>query len=314
MSENTKIEWCDHTLNPWIGCTKVSEGCQHCYAETLMDKRFGKVSWGKGNPRQRTSEANWKQVERWDGDAREEERYSEALVDPSMNVAGYPYRPRVFVASLADWLDPEVPIEWLADLLDLIRRCPHLDFLMLTKRPELWYDRVSMVDGEIAESWIDCIDMPERGDIPDNVWIGTSVENQKRADVRIPHLLKIPAKVRFLSCEPLLANLDLRQIPGGENETTLYFPLSGTGISDGMNKPARLKLGGINWVICGGESGPKARPMHPDWARSLRDQCQAADVAFFMKQMGGTRKPFLEIPEDLNIREFPTPQPLDYQQ
>jgi protein gp37 len=299
MSENSKIEWCDHTFNPWIGCTKVSPGCANCYAETLMDKRYGRVQWGKGNPRSRTSEENWKKVERWNLEAEmEEERYFEALEDPSAWVAGMPYRPRVFVASLSDWLDPEVPVEWLADLLDLIRRCPHLDFLMLTKRPELFgermgeiYRRFSRYNGDrnpIGVSVVHyALEWKKGQSIPQNVWIGTSVEDQQRADERIPALLKIPARVRFLSCEPLLE--DLGEI--GEWEEP----------EDG----GRYYIDGIHWVICGGESGPNARPMYPDWARSLRDQCQSAGVPFFMKQIGGARKPFPSIPDDLMIREFP---------
>jgi len=287
MSEHTTIEWCDHTFNPWIGCTKVSPGCANCYAETLMDKRYGRVQWGKGNPRSRTSEANWRKLEQWN-------RLAKANSDSSVRAGGLEYRPRVFVASLADWLDPEVPIEWLVDLLDLIRRCQHLDFLMLTKRPELWEERLRAVvsgqqsstgnpyqfDGHMVYAWL------TRGAAPDNVWIGTSVEDQQRADERIPALLRIPAKVRFLSCEPLLGPVDLA-------------------IGHPKHRTADSYHAEIHWVIVGGESGPGARPMHPDWARSLRDQCQAAGVAFFMKQMGGTRKPFPEIPEDLMIREFP---------
>jgi protein gp37 len=278
MAENTKIEWCDHTFNPWIGCTKVSPGCQHCYAEQLMDKRLGKVNWGPGNPRQRTSESNWKQVERWNLDAEmEEERYVEALEDPSAVVAGMPYHPKVFVASLADWLDPEVPIDWLADLLTLISRCPHLDFLMLTKRPHLWRERIEglyrdqMAHGghhELAGWLLHWIN----GNPPGNVWIGTSVENQDWADKRIPELLQIPARIRFLSCEPLLGPVDLSAFMG-------VAPTITGGECYTFNA-------GIHWVICGGESGPSARPMHPDWARSLRDQCQAASVPFFFKQWG----------------------------
>lgn len=289
MSENSKIEWCDHTFNPWIGCTKVSPGCANCYAEELMDKRYDRVNWGKGNPRSRTSQANWKKPVQWDRKAKREG-----------------IRPRVFCASLADWLDPEVPIEWLAEMLDTIRRTPHLDWLLLAKRPELWRDRLSEASaysGAIGSSGDDfdvtCgwINYWLNGYVPytQNVWIGTSVEDQKRADERIPALIKIPAKVRFLSCEPLLGPVDL-----------IYW----THVSEnGIGLPRTRHSAGIenciHWLIVGGESGSKARPMNPDWARSLRDQCQEAEVAFFFKQMGGVRKPFAPIPDDLMIREFP---------
>lgn len=324
MAENTKIEWCDHTFNPWIGCTKVSPGCQHCYAETLMDKRLGKVNWGPGNPRQRTAEANWKKVERWNLDAEmEQERYEEYIDDPSCTVVGTPIRPRIFVSSLADWLDPEVPIEWLADLLDLIERCPHLDFLMLTKRPELWRNRLEEAAAEIAKcdwpdeeesdlylwlrAWIDSRVLPA------NVWIGTSVEDQKRADDRIPALISIPAKRRFLSCEPLLEDLALRPF----ND----FSDSGHGVA---------WLGtGIDWVIVGGESGPDARGCKVRWISSILIQCRQAKVPCFVKQLG--RRPLIsdsgrgavyrlpgisdraggnldEWPDHLKVREFPEDQ------
>jgi protein gp37 len=248
----SKIEWTDHTFNPWIGCTKVSPGCAHCYAEA-RDKRFG----NDFKIRRRTSENNWKQPLKWNA--------SVAAVSDR--------RPRVFCASLADIFDDEVPIEWLADLLALIRAAPNLDWQLLTKRPENWEDRLRACSvflnskpGDFP-TWLwdwRCAYGPP----PNNIWIGTSVEDQARADERIPNLLQIPAAVRFLSCEPLL----------GPVEITQYLPC--------YKEPGRCKHDRIDWVICGGESGPNARPMHPDWARSLRDQCQAAGVPFFFKQWG----------------------------
>lgn len=260
MAANSHIEWTDHTFNPWIGCTKVSPGCAHCYAETLMDTRYGKVKWGTGNPRVRTSAANWKLPVKWNRTA--------ALRTPLLAM-GYE-RPRVFCASLADWLDDEVPIEWLADLLALIHATPHLDWLLLSKRPQNFAGRINLVSGcydlttdvgkmalgKTAEWYI-------AGKPPENVWIGTTVEDQPRADERIPALLKIPAKVRFLSCEPLLGPVNLSR-----SNSRMLWPE------------------GIHWVIAGGESGPGARPMHPDWPRGLRDQCQAAGVPFLFKQNG----------------------------
>jgi protein gp37 len=310
MSENTKIEWCDHTFNPWQGCTKVSPGCLHCYAET-RDRRhlIEKVDhWGKGAPRLRTSAANWKAPLKWNAEAHRVAQcpcgfrtlnWGRECDFNETNVAVCPRcggvgalrlsRPRVFSASMADWLDDEVPIEWLADFLALIHATPHLDWLLLTKRPENWRTRVAaamLFNGQRGgglctpetKSWMHAYDrdwkwlhpeqcMPGCETPPANVWIGTTVEDQTRADERIPALLKIPASVRFLSCEPLLEHVFIR-------------PEAFEALQWEEGQPS------IQWVICGGESGPGARPMHPDWARSLRDQCAAAGVPFFFKQWG----------------------------
>jgi protein gp37 len=250
MGTNSKIEWCDHTFNPWEGCSKVSPGCAHCYAET-RNARFGggtAPNWGPGAPRRRTSAQNWKQPLKWNREAA-----------PGT-------RPRVFCASLADWLDDEVPALWLSDLLNLIRVCRNLDWLLLTKRPQNCGPRLEAVAKEggigaqIASEWL-------AGRPMGNIWVGTTVEDQKRADERILMLVDIPARRRFLSCEPLLGPVDLQ-----------YAAFNG---ADSLTS-----IAGIHWVICGGESGPGARPMHPDWARSLRDQCEAAGIPFFFKQWG----------------------------
>lgn len=231
--QNSKIEWCDHSFNPWHGCVKVSPGCQHCYAETL-DKRFGRAVWGpaKTTARMEMSADYWKQPLKWDKEARK---------------AGE--RRRVFCASMADVFEDHPQLEWpRANLWGLIETTPNLDWLLLTKRPE---NILRMVPRQWWE------DEP-----PANVWYGTSVESQEYADKRIPELIHVPAVVRFLSCEPLLGPVDLSP---WLDPTSLCY---------------------LNWVICGGESGPGARPMHPDWARSLRDQCQDAGVAFHFKQHG----------------------------
>jgi protein gp37 len=287
MSENSKIEWTDHTFNPWIGCTKVSPGCANCYAETLMDTRYGRVKWGKGNARVRTSESNWRGPLIWNRKAtsfRECTRcHHRSHMADGCTFCGcdiIPARPRVFCASLADWLDDEVPIEWLADLLSLIHDTPHIDWLLLTKRPENWLGRLSAAFDYVTlkcrkgwlESWLACaVTGTMAGDPPSNVWIGSTTEDHMRADERIPALLKIPARVRFLSCEPLLGPVDVARWLEPDPCVDYYDPpLSEC----------------VHWVICGGESGPGARPMHPDWARSLRDQCAAAGVAFHFKQWG----------------------------
>lgn len=259
--ENSKIEWTTHTFNPWIGCTKVSPGCLNCYAETLMAVRYGKVEWGKGKPRARTAPDNWRKPRQWNKAA-----------------AGLPERPRVFCASLADWLDEEVPIEWLGDLLTLIYDTPNLDWLLLTKRPENFYRLEeakiwSNYQSSVA-AWID-------GTPPRNVWVGTSIEDQTRAFERIPKLLDIPARVRFLSCEPLLGPLDLWL----DTED------------------------GIHWVIVGGESGRGARIMREEWALSLRDQCTEAGVAFHFKQWGGSdKKAAGRVLDGCTWDELPTPR------
>lgn len=280
VAENSKIEWCDHTFNPWEGCTKVSPGCANCYAEARDIRFTGGVHWGKGAPRRRTSEANWKLPLKWDHEALQQ--VEDALHDFGEDKYIAPIRPRVFCASLADWLDDEVPIEWVADLLALIHATQNLDWLLLTKRPENWRARMigastkmlSLV-GEPGDKYSDdrysLVKNWLLGRLPSNVWIGTTVEDQARADQRIPELLKIPVKVRFLSCEPLLGPLEFSDV---------------TNRADAIQQLGKKALDGIHWVICGGESGPNARPMHPDWARSLRDQCAAASVPFLFKQWG----------------------------
>lgn len=254
--KNSAIEWTDHTFNPWEGCTKVSHGCAHCYAEARNKRFLDGVNWGPGAPRRRTSKHNWSEPRRWNRDA-----------------AGSAQRPRVFCASLADWLDDEVPIEWLHDLLVLIMETPHLDWLLLTKRPQNFRPRLEAVYGYASEHHDDALCVYVicwlNGKAPANVWLGTSVENQEYAGLRIPRLLRIPARVRFLSCEPLIGHVSLQF-------TSNLAPID-----------CRAEwLEYIDWVICGGESGPNARPMNPAWARSLRDQCTAASVAFFFKQWG----------------------------
>lgn len=287
--ENSKIEWTvtvnpdgtvspGHTFNPVIGCCKISAGCQHCYAEALMDKRYGRAQWGPNTRRVRTSSSNWKKPLQWNANAKATGR-----------------RAKVFCASLSDvfedhpdWIQPR------ADLFNLIEQTPYLDWLLLTKRIEGWEDRLHEVVREasdggdmLASQWLD-------GDAPDNVWLGTSVENQAAADKRIPELITIPAKVRFLSCEPLLGPLNLED---------LAYEAAGPAWA-GYNKL-------VDWIIVGGESGQKARPMQLEWARSLKEQCQAAGIAYFMKQLGGIsdkRHDLADFPEDLRIREFPRPE------
>jgi protein gp37 len=296
MAANSKIEWTDHTFNPWIGCTKVHEGCTHCYAETFA-KRTGKAKWGNGGSRVKTSEAYWQQPLKWNAEA-----------------AAAGERRRVFCASLADvfedWqgpvhdhhgdllgldegefckiVDPRTPYRATLDdlrreLFRLIDATPMLDWLLLTKRPE-----------NIRRMWTfrNNIGPPQRSTTPeqfasalhrDNVWLGTSISDQKTADDWIPRLLETRdlSPVLFLSCEPLLGPIDLRQCRTHEGHSNVLF-VGNEGGWEYAGSPRNF----INWLIVGGESGHGARPMHPDWARGLRDQCVAAGVPFFFKQWG----------------------------
>lgn len=262
MGENTKIEWADFTFNPWIGCTRVSPACDNCYAEAQASRYWpGEQLWA-GN-RKRTSENNWRQPLKWNRQAAEFR-------------AAHGRPPMVFCASLADVFDNQVPDEWRRDLWALIDATPNLIWLLLTKRPQNIRKMLP----------VNYIGLTDRGwPAWPNVWLGTTVENQAEADRRIPHLLAVPAAKRFLSCESLLGLVDLREVCDGH---AFYNAFTGNKWHDGygLSNFERSTSGGIDWVIAGGESGPHARPSHPDWFRSLRDQCAAAGVPFFFKQWG----------------------------
>ena len=263
MAENTKIEWADHTFNPWVGCQRVSAACDFCYAETLMDKRLGKVEWGPHGERKRTSEANWRLPLKWNRQAARE---------------GSPTR--VFCASLADVFDNKVPREWRADLWRLIDQTPHLIWMLLTKRPQ----NIELM--RPLAGW------------PDNVWLGITAEDQPNYDRRWP-ILAAEWYVRrgmclFVSYEPALGPLSFLRATRETKDTP-------------------------DWLICGGESGPGARPMRLEWARAIRDECRQLDIAYFFKQWGdwlpgenrwheGHRQPIAHH-QDGHVGPF-TPQPL----
>ncbi|MCA8328909.1 phage Gp37/Gp68 family protein [Burkholderia cepacia] len=264
MSENSKIEWTDSTFNPWEGCQKVGAGCDHCYAESRNARFAGgtPINWGPGAPRRRTSAANWRKPLAWNA----------AHAD---FFAEHGRRQRVFCASLADVFDNAVPDAWRADLFDLIWNTPHLDWLLLTKRI-----------GNARPMISRALELAGRGvNTPwpwSNVWIGATIVNQEEADRDIPKLFTVPAHVRLLSMEPLLGPVDISR------HLDYCEKLDKHGISRRVGGQ-HIKCDehcGISWVIVGGESGPGARPMHPDWARSLRDQCAAAGVPFLFKQHG----------------------------
>lgn len=220
MSES-KIEWTDYTFNPWSGCEKVSAGCKHCYAQALPRHMRRGAEWGPDAERVPASEDYWKAPLRW-----------------AKAAARDGVRKRVFCASVADVFEDRLALVPLrARLWELIRATPELDWLLLTKRP-VW-----MMTWAHEHGW------------PDNAWAGVSVENQAAAAERVPKLLGVPARVRLLSCEPLLGPVDLRGVR-------------------------------LDWIIVGGESGRHPRPMSATWARSLRDQAAAAEVPFLFKQWG----------------------------
>ncbi len=272
MGANSKIEWCDHTFNPWEGCTKVSPGCARCYAERRNQRFAGGANWGAGAPRRLRGAAYWKQPKKWELafiKVHNAWKVSRGMRDGS-EFGSEPRRPRVFCASLADVFDEEVPDSWRDQLFETIYACNFLTWMLLTKRPEKMLAYLEGTSGAATNL------MP--GGCFDHVWVGVSVEDQQRADERIPQLLAIPARVRFVSCEPLLGPVALTRVDFGPQPNTPQSAL--TPIFMGRYDAK------IDWVICGGESGPISRPMHPDWARSLRDQCQAAGVPFFFKQWG----------------------------
>lgn len=305
MGETTEIAWTDHTFNPWVGCSRVSPGCQNCYAEAL-DKRWSRGEhWGKAAPRRVTSDANWRKPLKWNRDA-------EAAGRPAL----------VFCASMADVFEdrPDL-VAPRARLFDLIDQTPNLIWLLLTKRPEN--------AARLVAYW------------HDNVWVGTTAEDQARLNERLPYLLGIPAAVRFLSCEPLLEHVAIGQrflecwhdsatgvdqAPDGPDKlwrcdscawvyrevddpegtiTTerMHHPESRRRVRHETVSPPRL----VDWVIAGGESGPGHRPMDGDHARALRDECRRAGVPFFFKQWGGaTPKAGGDLLDGHRHHEWPT--------
>lgn len=297
MAEQSEIAWTDSTFNPWVGCTKVGPGCDHCYAEELMDTRFSRVNWGAGNQRDRTSASNWKLPIKWNSRPFAEcqnchwrgQLMSTAMCPTCYSTNIRKARRRVFCSSLADWLDNEVPVEWLVDLLDLIRMTPNLDWLLLTKRIGIWQRRLTeasnyVIRHQTGESLYVWINDWAKERPPHNVWLGATVVNQQEADRDIPKLLATPAAIRFLSMEPLLGPVNIDPWIGNEctHEDAYMEPYTGANICRECEEMAL-----IDWVIVGGESGTRARPMHQEWVRSLRDRCRWANIPFLFKQWGG---------------------------
>lgn len=317
MAEKSDISWTDATFNPWIGCTKVSRaatgggGCDHCYAEVSTPARVlrakGAESWGTGAPRVRTSAANWRQPVaswnvrgyaecpacKWRGEWSACDGFLRSAC-PKCFATVNTARRRVFCASLADVFDNEVDPQWRVDLLMLIRATPNLDWLLLTKRvgnvTRLLQEVEDLLKAHDRLDGWDWLHDWTCGSPPANVWLGATIVNQEEADRDIPKLLATPARLRFLSMEPLLGPVDL--VRRGADGSLLDC-LRGDWLRE--EAPAvpgvgmKLLVGDgphLDWIIVGGESGPGARPMHPDWALSLRDQCAAVGVAFHFKQWG----------------------------
>lgn len=256
MSGKTSIEWTDRTWNPLTGCTKVSPGCDHCYAKTMHERFHGPGSFDTItlHPERLTQPLRWRK--------------------PA----------QVFVNSMSDLFHQDVPDEYIVQVFDAMANAQRHTFEVLTKRHARMRAFVTKyVAGEFGEP-----ELPGVGVLP-NVWLGVSVENQQWADIRIPALLETPAAVRFLSCEPLLGPVNLN-------------PWRNPGDLPDPHTPADPRF---DWVIVGGESGPGARPMHPDWARALRDQCVAAGVPFLFKQWGEWARPWTtDLPRQAAVHRF----------
>jgi protein gp37 len=242
MADKSSIEWTDATWNPVTGCTKVSPGCDHCYAERIVERFKGKGAF--------------------EVVVRSEEKLYAPLKWRKPR--------RVFVNSMSDLFHDDVPDSFIARVFSVMARTPQHSYQLLTKRHARM--RSLLNRKSFRDNLLDML--PDAVWPLPNVWLGVSVEDQKWADIRVPALLDSPAAVRFLSCEPLLGSVDILHpylVPGPDCACE-----RGGSVCDPT----------IDWVIAGGESGPGARPMHPDWARSLRDQCTAAGVPFFHKQNG----------------------------
>jgi protein gp37 len=272
MGKETSISWTDATFNPWHGCTKVSPGCDNCYAETF-DKRVGGEHWGKGQPRRTFKDLHWNEPLNWDKIAGREGK-----------------KLKVFCASMADVMDDEAPEGARERLWELIDATPNLIWQLLTKRPQRYLRHI-----------------PRDGFKHKNVWLGTSAENQELYNLRWPFLrlaaLEIDA-IAFISYEPALGPVSMDpwasrfQLKPTPPQKNIFTP-------DPPRQPTKRLF--PDWMIFGGESGPHRRPMEQVWAESMKKECEMWEVAFFMKQVSA-RTPgdgASLIPAQLLIRQFP---------
>lgn len=278
MTANSEISWTTHTFNGWHGCVRVSPGCENCYAEAFS-KRTGHDIWGpaKTTPRRFFGEKHWQEPLKWNRDA-------EQSGD----------RARVFSASMSDVFEDHPDVGPHRDrLFRLIEDTPWLDWQLLTKRPE-------NVNTMIPPHWNDTP--------PNNWWMGTSVEDQKRANERIPFLLGTSARIKFLSCEPLLGPVNLTSVDF--NKSLTMNVLEGCGISSGGSVGQSIPnafCDPLSWIIVGGESGPGRREMDIDWLIGIVDQCKRAGVAAWVKQDSGMYPGKQgRIPDDVwAVKQFP---------
>lgn len=274
MAENSKIEWTDATWNPITGCSVISPGCTNCYAMKLAGTRLKHHVSRVGLTRENNSGPVWtgevRFNEQWIAQPREWKRPR-----------------RIFVCAHGDLFHENVPDEWIDRVFRQMGIADHHTFQVLTKRAARMAAYMRRSETYLAYN---SARMASNVWPAPNVWLGVSVEDQRRADERIPHLLAVPAAKRFLSCEPLLGRVELDNLrPGSFDErgTALRLDaLTAREYHEDDGSQWTKAQGRIDWVICGGESGPGARPMRPDWARSLRDQCQEAGVPFHFKQWG----------------------------
>lgn len=273
---DSKISWTTKTWNPTTGCDQVSPGCDHCYALTLAArlKRMGNARYQK------------------DGNLKTSGPGFGLTLHPDKLEEPLKWRKpaRVFVDSMSDLFHDDVPEDFLVGVFTTMRRAPQHQFQILTKRPRRMANLLA--DDEFA-SMVGGWDLHMEWPLP-NVWLGTSVEDQKRADLRIPLLLETPAAVRFLSCEPLLGPITFRWAEWDGNYGPGWRERGGSAYHlDGLK--------GIHWVIAGGESGPDYRPLDLEWARTIRDECVEAGVPFFYKQGSGPRS---EMHKELDGRTW----------
>jgi len=273
MGMNTEISWTNHTFNPWWGCTRVSPGCEHCYAE-VWAKRTG-LAWGPRAERRLFGDKHWREPFRWNAAAEKEG-----------------VRRLVFCASMADVFEdrPELEAERLK-LWQVIEATPALTWQLLTKRPE---NAVRMTPSSWTDGW------------PRNVWAMTTAEDQRRAEERIPWLLQIPAVVRGVSYEPALGPVNFRHLDCDRVGGDLCQVDSLTGRHTDMGRPCP-GVASVTWIIIGGESGPHRRPFDLAWLRSTVEQCRDANVPVFVKQDSGPH-PGMQgrIPAELWVKELPT--------
>ena len=318
MADKSGIEWTEATWNPIAGCSIISPGCTNCYAmktAARLEKMGGKTAEKyQGLTTQTKAGPVWNNTVRLDPNSLDKPRQWQ--------------RPRrIFVNSMSDLFHEKIPDAWIDQIFARMALTPHHTYQILTKRADRMREYLTAhtgawdighAAGRIAEA-IQTLrtDKSPVGPVPhlrpgvpwwplSNVWLGVSVEDQTRANERIPDLLATPAAIRFVSAEPLLGPVQFSHMDVENTAPTGFYVINAlTGRNSDMGRPCP-DVPRLDWVICGGESGPAARPMHPDWARSLRDQCAAAGVAFFMKQMSGPVKSRMPaIPDDLMVRQTP---------